>query len=100
MFTRVGVLLKTLPRRSRTPGVILALHVRSAFDDSLKKNCGDLPADVLKAVKAVSFKSGVIIVKTPTLVAAELQMRSGGLIKEINMVLGRRVVTRLRFRSS
>lgn len=98
MFTPVGTLLKTLPRRSKMPEAIVALHVRRAFGDSLGKVCADLTGDVLESVKAATFKNGALTVKAPTLVATELSMRSGGLIREINKVLGRKIVERLRFR--
>lgn len=98
MFTPVGTLIKTLPRRSKTPAAILALHVRVAFSQSLAKVCGDLPEDVLVTVKPQTFKNNVLTVAASSLVAAELQMRSRGLIGEINRGLGRRVVARLRFR--
>lgn len=98
MFTPVGELIKTLPRRTRVPNAILAIHVRRAFSESLKKVCADLPAETLIAVKAPVFKNGVLTVVAPQLVCAELSMRAGGLISDINRALGRDVVKRLRFR--
>ncbi|MBI2327122.1 DUF721 domain-containing protein [Candidatus Curtissbacteria bacterium] len=98
VFTPVGDLLKTLPRRSKTPGAIIALHVRRAFEDSLLTICGDLPKSVLAATRAKSFKNGVLTVECTGLAPVELQMRSGGLLREINRVLGRKIVFRLRFR--
>ena len=100
MFTPIGDLIKTLPRRSRTPNAIVALHVKRAFESSLKKVCGDFSKKNLNATKASVFKSGVLTITAPTLVCAELTMRSGGLIKAINETLGRDVVKRLRFKSS
>lgn len=98
MFTPVGSLLKTLPRRSKIPDAILAIHVRRIAKESLAKVCGDLPSDVLATAKIVSFKNGVLTMSASSLLATELQMRSGGLIREINRVLGKKIVERLRFR--
>lgn len=99
MFVDVGTLIKTLPRRLRAPEAILALHVRQAFADSLKNICADLPKETLEPVKARIFKNGVLTIVCSQLVSAELSMRSGGLISDINKTLGRRIVTKLRFRA-
>lgn len=98
MFIPVGDLLKTLPRRSKIPDAILAIHVRRAFDDCLEKACADLPAQTLTEVKASVFKNGMLTVVAPGLVSAELSMRSSGLREEINKALGRDIVKKLRFR--
>lgn len=99
MFTPVGSLLKTLPRRSKIPGTIAALFVRRAFEQSLEKLCADLPGETLEKVHAVSFKSGILTVNAPHLAVVELSMRSGGLIRDINERLGRKVVVKIRFRN-
>ena len=98
MFTAVGDLLKTLPRRSKTPQAIVALHVRRAFEEILPKVCSDLPGEVLTSVKASTFKNNTLMVKAPNLISVELQMRAGGLIQGINQMLGRRVVSKIKFR--
>lgn len=98
MFIRAGSLFSSLTRRSKVSGAINALLVRQAFDDVLKRECADLPAEILKKTKAVSFKSGVLTVETTRLMAAELSMRSGGLIRGVNEVLGKRIVVRLRLK--
>lgn len=100
MFIPIGDLIRTLPRRSRVPEAILALHVRGAFSDCLKKVCADLPAETVSKVETSVFKNGVLTIVAPQLVCAELSMRSEGLVKEINKTLGRRLVNRLRFRVS
>lgn len=100
MFNSLGSLLKTLPKRSKTPEAIVALHVRRAFDEAVAKTCADLPADILKKISASTVKGGTLTVVAPQLVSAELSMRAGGLLKEINRLLGRRVVIRLKFRSN
>lgn len=98
MFIKAGSLFSSLTRRSKVSGAINALLVRQAFDEVLGKVCADLPAEILEATKAVSYKSGILTVKTTRLAAAELSMRSSGLIKRVNEVLGRRIVVRLRFK--
>jgi len=99
MFTPVGSLLKTLPRRSKISEAILAIYVRQAFSESLSEVCADLSDTILRGVRAVSFKNKILTVKSPHLVSVELQMRSGGLLRAINGVLGRKAVYRLRFRT-
>ena len=89
-----------MPRRSKTPDAVMALHVRQAFDDAIKKTCSDLPEKVLFDVHAKVFKNRTLTVGAPRLVAAELSMRSGGILHEVNAILGRKVVTRLSFRGN
>ena len=98
MFTAVGSLIKGMPFRSKTPGAILALQVRQVAKDSLRRVCSDLGSDILDGVKIKSFKSGVLTMSASGLLSAELQMRSGGLMEEINKTLRKRIVYRLRFR--
>ena len=76
----------------------MALFVRRAFSEVLPEVCADLSDKVLGNVRAVSFKNGVLTIRSPLLVSTELQMRSGGLIRAVNKVIGRQVVSRLRFR--
>lgn len=99
MFTPIGSLLKTLPRRSQTGEAMMAIFVRRAFGESLDLVCSDLGDDIIKKVKPATFHHGILVVDCPDLVAAELSMRSGGLIKKVNEILGRRVVYKIRFRS-
>lgn len=99
MFTPIGSLLKTLPRRSKIPEAIIALHVRKAFGESLKKVCSDLPAETLSKVEPAVFKNGVVTVVAPQIVCVELSMRSGELIKMINETLGRKIVSRIKFKN-
>ena len=98
MFTSLGSLLKTLPKRSKTPTAILALHVRRVFGEALFVECADLPSGILAKVKASTYKNGVLTVIAPQLVCAELSMRAGNLLGEINRNLGRRAVLKLRFK--
>ena len=76
----------------------MALFVRRAFSEVLREVCADLSDKVLGNVRAVSFKNGVLTIRSPLLVSTELSMRSGGLIRAVNKVIGRQVVSRLRFR--
>jgi len=100
MFTSIGSLIRAFPKRSKTPGAILALHVRQAFVDALEEACGDLPAKTIKGVKASVFKNGTLTIIAPQLVCTELSMRSGGLLRGINRALGKNIVFKLRFRSN
>lgn len=103
MFIPVADLIKNLPKRSRIPEAFLAIHARKALEEAVKKQCADLPEEVLRDLlakaKFSTFKNRVLTMKVSTLLAAELQMRSGKLIREINEILGRRAVNKLRFRA-
>ena len=98
MFNSIGDLIRTIPVRSRSPRAILALQVRNAAKESLAIVCGDLPKEIIETIKPSIFKAGVLTVTAPQMVTGELQMRSGGLIREINKVLGKQIVKSLRFR--
>ena len=98
MFKPIGSLLREIPIRAKSSRAIVALQVRNAAKDAVSIVCGDLPKEIIEAIKPSVFKAGVLTVTAPQMVTGELQMRSGGLIKEINKVLGKRIVTRLRFR--
>lgn len=98
MFIRAGSLFSSLTRRSKVSGAVNAILVRQAFDEVLRRECADLPVEILDKTKAVSFKSGVLTVKTTRLASAELSMRSDGLIKGVNEGVGKKVVKGLRFR--
>jgi len=99
MFNRVGNLLEGLATRSRAPKAIIALQVRQVAKESLKVVCCDLPKEVIDSIKALSFKNGVLTLAASSLVSSELMTRSDGLIKEINRALGKKLVSRLRFRA-
>ena|SRR3990167_9954357 len=98
MFKPIGSLIREIPTRSKTPKAILALQVRQAVMDCIKKECSDLPEEIIKSIKPSTFKNNILTLITPTLVSSELHARSEGLIKEINKALGRKIVSRLRFR--
>ena len=100
MFKPIGILIKTVPARSKIPEALWALQVRQVAQGSIVRVCADWPDEIIKRVKIATFGAGVLTIKAPGLVAAELQMRSEGLIREINQVFGRKVVHRIRFRVS
>lgn len=76
---------------------MLALSVRRAFRDVLLKTA-DLPREVTESAKAVSFKNGTLTIQAQGLARAELLMRAGALMRDINKVLGRRAVWKIKFR--
>lgn len=98
MFRPIGSLIREIPVRSKTPKAIIALQVRQAARESLRMVCGDLPKEVIDSIKVVSFKNTVLTLGASSLVSSELMTRSEGLINEINRVLGKKIVSRLRFR--
>ncbi len=96
MFTPISKLI-TAPRNSKTSEILFTLSVRKAFGDVLGKEQG-LPEEIMESAKATSFKNGELTVKVQGLARTELLMRSGGLIKGINKLLGKRVVWKIKFR--
>ena len=98
MFRPIGSLIREIPVRSKTPKAIIALQVRQAARESLRMVCGDLPKEVIDSIKVVSFKNTVLTLAASSLVSSELMTRSDGLINEINRALGKKIVSRLRFR--
>jgi len=97
VFKSVGTLLNSpqLGTRRRT---FMALQVRAAARKALANLCRDLDPQILESIRIASFDGKTLKITAPTLVCAELQMRSEGLIKEINSVLGQKVVEKIRFR--
>lgn len=78
----------------------MALQVRGAAKKILEGICVDLEEDLVKSVKVKSFKNGVLNIVAPGLLSAELYMRSSGLKKEINEILGKNLVKKIRFKNS
>ncbi len=99
-FKPVGSLISTSVVRSKTPDAILALRVRQIAKEAINRELFDMPRDLLAAIKVKSYRKGVLMVSAPQLLAAELQMRSGGLKETINRGLGGKIVKGLRFRVS
>ncbi len=98
MFRRVGGLLSDVAGRGKKHDVIAALQVREAAKKAIDAICADLPDDIVKQVKIKSFKNGVLDIAAPSLLSAELYMRSEELRKGINDALKRNIVKGLRFR--
>lgn len=76
----------------------MALQVRAAARKALANLSGELDPKIIKSIRVASFDGKTLKIAAPTLVCAELQMRSDGLVKEINKALGGKVVEKLRFR--
>ena len=100
MFKPVGSIIASRGRFGKSSGAILALQVRGAAKKILEGVCVDLGEDVAGSVKVKSFKNGVLNIVAPGLLSTELYMRSSGLKKEINRVLGEEIVGKIRFKAS
>ena len=97
MFRPIGSLIYKLPNKASARGAISALMIRHIAKEAIDRELVDFPQEILSTIKVKSFKGGVLtVVTTPTL-AAELHMRSGGLIRDINKKAGQRLLTRIRF---
>lgn len=97
MFKPIGSLIYKLPNKTSARGAISALLVRHVAKEAIDRELVDFPQEVLSAIKVKSFKAGVLTVATTPTLAAELHMRSGGLIKDINKKVGQRLLSRIRF---
>lgn len=100
MFVRIGSILKKTPRRSKSPDAFLALQVRQVAKEVLERICEQYPEDIGKTVKVKTFKNGTLTVASPTLLSAELHARSEGLKEDINGVLGKKIVEKIRFKAN
>lgn len=97
MFEQVGRLIKDIPQRPKSYKAIVAIQVRQVAKNVISSECSDLPPEILATIKPTSFKAGSLTVKVNSpLVASELKMRASGLTKEINKMLGKKVVSELR----
>lgn len=99
MFIRIGSILKSTHARSRQGDAFVALSVRQAAKEVLDKACKDYPEDITKSVKVKTFKNGTLIIHSPQLLSTELYTRSEGLRKDINDVLKKNLVAKIRFRA-
>ena len=99
MFRPIGSLIKSLPLRSKVPEAVIALQVRQAAKEVIFKIAKDYPVEVEKQISVTVFKKGVLTIEAPTLVLAELQMRSEGLKSDINKMLGSKIIRALRLKS-
>gem|GEM_PF-5728263 len=99
MFSRINSLISQVPQRRNVSPAFIALHVRQVAKDVFRKECGDLPDEVLSQLKPSVFKNRTLTVVAPRLLATELKMRSEALINAINLAVGKKIVVSLKFRS-
>lgn len=97
MFKPIGSLIYKLPNKASARGAISALLVRHVAKEVIDRELVDFPKEVLSIIKVKSFKRGVLTVTTTPTLAAELHMRSSGLIRDINKKVGQRLLTRIHF---
>jgi len=81
-------------------GTLLALQVRQVAKEVFSENLRDFGVDVLNLIKVKTYRGGTLHVVAPSVVCAELHMRSGELVDDINKKLGMRIVKGLSFKSS
>lgn len=98
MFRPIGAIIGKR-RFGKSSGAVYAIQIKSIAEKVIGEKCADLPPVVLGQIKVKTFKNGTLTVACPTLVAAELYMRSSGLKKAINKQFGRSIVKDLRFRA-
>jgi hypothetical protein len=82
------------------PEVVVALQVRQAAKEVILKISKDYPMEIEKQISVTVFKKGILTIEAPTMILAELQMRSEGLKSDINKMLGAKVIKALRLKSS
>lgn len=100
MFKPIGSLIGGALQRSKTPDTIIALQVRQVAGDCIKRIMKSYPKELEKQIKVSSFKNGTLIVKAPSILAAELHLRSNDIIEGINGKLKKKVVRGIRFKAS
>lgn len=99
MFKRVGSLIKASPRHEKSEDAIVAIQVRQIAKGSIERTCRDLPLSVLKDIKVTTYRDGELTVVAPSIVCAELLMRSDELIDNVNSKVGAKVLRSVRFRA-
>lgn len=97
-FIKVNDLIKSLPKRSKTPEALIAIQVRQIAREALFAKCADLPREILEKVRVLSFRNGTLTLKAPSLLSAELYTRSDGLVDYVNRAIGKEVVKRIKFK--
>ena len=98
MFRPVGSLIGNLHLHTKSKDAIFALKVKKTAEDVIPNVCHDLPKEAISQIKVKSFRNGQLTVLAPTLVSAELKMRSEGLKDAINKTFGKEVIRRIVFR--
>lgn len=99
MFRHVGALIKTPARYKKSQDALTAIRIRQIARDSLYGLTRDYPADVAKSIKVTTYKNMVLTVVAPAVVAADLHMRSGELVDEVNKRVGAKVLVSVKFRA-
>lgn len=78
---------------------IKAAMACSIFCKIIKKNYPEEDNKILKKIRPIHLKNGVLTVATnSSILACELQIKQFGIIKEINKKLDRDAVRRIQFR--
>lgn len=99
MFRPVGSLIGNLHLRTKSQDAILALQVIRIAEEQILKTFEDLPKEAVTEIKVKSYRDGQLTIVAPTLIAAELKMRSEGLKSAINQASGKEIVKAMRFRN-
>src|SRR3989344_903390 len=99
MFRPVVSLIGNLHLGTKSKDAIFALKVKKVAGDVIVNVCQDLPKEAIAQIKIKSFRNGQLTILAPTLVSAELKMRSEGLKDQINRALGKDIVEKIRFRN-
>lgn len=96
MFKPVGSLLRNSRVSNKSSDAIIAMRVRQVAGDLIKK---EMSIYETSNIKVTTFRSGILTISALPIVAGELHMRSGGLIRDINRALGGGFVRAFKFRS-
>ena len=99
MFKPVGGMIGVRGRFGKSGDAVAAIQVRQVATKVINDELADLPKEVLGLIVVKTYKNGVLTIACPPMVSAELYMRSSGLIKGINGVLGKELVYEIRFRA-
>ena len=98
MFRPVGSLIDNLRLSPKSQDAILALQIKRVAEEQITKVFEDLPKEAIAQIKVKSFRNNKLTILAPTLISAELKMRSEGLKSAINGAFGEDVVKKIIFR--
>lgn len=98
MFKPVGSILAAR-RFGKSSGAILALSIKQVALEAISRELADLGDEILGTIAVKTYKNGTLTISCPQLVAAELYVRSGGLKRDINRVLGGEIIEKIVFRA-
>lgn len=99
MFKRVGTLIRPSIKYGKSENVLSAIRIRQICQDAIARMCRDYPEDLVKKIKATTYKNGVLTIVTPTIVGTELHMRSGELVDNVNKLFGAKVLRGIKFKA-